>query len=104
MRRREAQTLSLLLSTISSDRLKLSQDTPSVGLEDVDQTLPVRPTTHDPHNIEEIPLSTTDSSISSTENPQIAKVYLDKPVVEVGTKDVDGRTPPWHAISSANEI
>ena len=75
-----------------------------MGQRDVDITPHILVSAYDPDNNGGMPLSRPESSIPNSENSQVVKLQLDKSVAKVKSEDVDGRTPLWHAISSANEV
>jgi Ankyrin repeats (3 copies) len=96
-----AQTLHPPLSTTPSDTLGTSQYTPSVGQRDVDIAPHIPVSAHDPDDKDNdggMLLSRPKSSPPNTENSQVVRLQLAK------SEDVNGRTPLWYAISSANMV
>lgn len=49
-------------------------------------------------------LSRPYSNVPNTKNFQKYNLHFDKSLAEVISEDLDGRTPLWHAISSADEV
>lgn len=49
-------------------------------------------------------LSRPYSNVPNTKNFQKFNLHFDKSLAEVIAEDLDGRTPLWHAISSADEV